>query len=141
MSATVNRRNTASKQLVLDLLKTSESALSQDALEEKVRDKMDRVTIYRVLNRFVEDGIAHRFVSDEGKYYYALCTGCKGDHHAHEHVHFRCLSCNKVECLPYKLSPRMPEGYVPVQANYWVSGYCKDCSKSEASRKKQPIKD
>jgi Fur family ferric uptake transcriptional regulator len=122
------RRNTPSKQMVLQLLEASSSALSQDILEQQVKDKMDRVTIYRVLNRFCEDGIAHKIVSDDGKYYFALCRGCKQDHHSHEHVHFRCVRCQKVECLPGKLNPKLPEGYQPVYANYWVSGYCKSCS-------------
>jgi len=127
----MNRRNTASKKLVMSLLETSDTALSQDVLEDKVRDQMDRVTIYRVLNRFCEDGIAHRFVSDDGKYYYALCRDCKADHHADEHIHFRCLQCNRVECLPYKIKSRLPEGYTAVKTNYWISGYCKGCSRMQ----------
>ena len=90
---------------MLQLLESSHSALSQDTLEKKVKGKMDRVTIYRVLNRFCEDGIAYKIVSDEGKYYYALCRSRKEDHHSHEHIHFRCLNCQKVECLPNTLKP------------------------------------
>jgi Fur family transcriptional regulator, ferric uptake regulator len=126
----MNRRNTPSKELVLKLLESSPSALSQDILEEKIKGKMDRVTIYRVLNRFCEDGIAHKMVSDEGKYYYALCRGCKKtEQHTHQHIHFRCLNCEKVECLPNTLRPRLPNGYEPLFSNYWISGYCKTCSK------------
>ena len=127
---TMNRRNTASKKLVMSLLETSGSALSQDVLEDKVKDKMDRVTIYRVLNRFCEDGIAHRFVSDDGKYYYALCHNCQADHHSDDHIHFRCLQCNRVECLPNKVKARLPGGYTKVNTNYWISGYCKDCGRT-----------
>ena len=126
----MNRRNTASKDLVFKLLEDSRSALSQDTLEKKVKGKMDRVTIYRVLNRFCEDGIAHKIVSDEGKFYYALCRSCKEDHHSHEHIHFRCLNCQKVECLPNAVRPRLPEGYQALISNYWISGYCDPCSKT-----------
>ena len=120
----MNRRNTASKQLVLEMLEASTSALSQDVLEGYLKGKMDRVTIYRVLNRFCEDGLAHKFVSDEGKYYYALCKRCRKDHHSHEHIHFRCLNCEKVECLPNIVRPKLPEGYEALITNYWISGYC-----------------
>lgn len=125
----MNRRNTPSKQLVFQLLEKSGSALSQDVLEKKVKGKMDRVTIYRVLNRFCEDGIAHKIVSEEGKFYYALCRSCTEDHHSHEHLHFRCLQCQKVECLTHNLRPKLPDGYQALISNYWVSGYCKDCAK------------
>jgi Fur family ferric uptake transcriptional regulator len=126
----MNRRNTTSKQLILSLLEASSSALSQDILEKRIKGKMDRVTIYRVLNRFCEDGIVHKFVTDEGKYYYALCKGCKKDHHSHEHIHFRCLNCSKVECLPTTLRPRLPDGYQPMVSNYCISGYCHECRES-----------
>ena len=125
----MNRRNTTSKQLVLKLLESSASALSQDILEERIKGKMDRVTIYRVLNRFCEDGLVHKFISDEGKHYYALCKGCSKDHHSHDHIHFRCLNCEKVECLPVTVRPRLPEGYRAMIGNYWISGYCQQCNK------------
>lgn len=127
----MNRRNTVSKEIVLNLLEKSSFALSQDILEDRVKGQMDRVTIYRVLNRFCEDGIVHKFMSDEGKYYYALCRGCTKDHHSHDHIHFRCLNCDKVECLPNSMRPKLPEGYKGLISNYFVSGYCSKC----ASRK------
>ena len=114
----MNRRNTASKEIVLNLLEKSSSALSQDILEDRVKGQMDRVTIYRVLNRFCEDGIVHKFMSDEGKFYYALCKSCTKDHHAHNHIHFRCLNCDKVECLPNLVQPKLPEGYKGLIPNH-----------------------
>jgi Fur family ferric uptake transcriptional regulator len=120
--------------MVFRLLEASQSALSQDILEEKIKGKMDRVTIYRVLNRFCEDGIAHKIISDEGKYYYALCRSCKKtEQHAHDHIHFRCLNCQKVECLPNTVRPRLPDGYESLYSNYWISGYCNTCAKKKKS--------
>lgn len=126
----MNRRNTATKQLILQVLEASPSALSQDLLEEQIGDRMDRVTIYRVLNRFREDGIVHKIVSDEGKFYYALCRDCNTKHpdHRHDHIHFRCLVCQKVECLPNEIKPKLPRGYQSLLSNYWISGYCSDCN-------------
>ena len=72
----MKRRNTPAKNEVLMLLKNSASAQSQDMIEEQMNGKMDRVTIYRILNSFYEDGIVHRITSDEGKHYYALCNTC-----------------------------------------------------------------
>ena len=48
------------------------------------------------------------------------------DHH-HLHLHFRCLSCARVECLPQEIQPRVPEGYRVSDFNATVSGYCRDC--------------
>lgn len=123
----MKRRNTPSKQAVLTMLQNAGSALSQDMIEAQMKGIMDRVTIYRVLNTFCEDGITHRILSDDGKYYYALCHSCSDTSHSHDHFHFRCLSCAVVECLPQQIVLTLPQGYRMATANCWVSGYCKSC--------------
>ena len=84
----MNRRNTPSKEAVLQVLQKSKDALSQDMIEEQLTGKIDRVTIYRILNRFCEDGITHKIVADDGKKYFALCRDCEHtpEHH-HDHIH------------------------------------------------------
>ncbi|MBA9076517.1 Fur family transcriptional regulator [Rufibacter quisquiliarum] len=123
----MKRRTTPAQQAILSLLKSSDSAMSQDMLEQQLQGTADRVTIYRVLNRFSEDGITHRIVSEEGKSYFALCKGCEKHHHAHDHFHFRCLACQRVECLPEQVRVALPPGYQVAQVNCWVSGYCAGC--------------
>ncbi len=124
----MKRRNTPAKSAILNLLKDAGTALSQDMIEEKVKGEMDRVTIYRVLNSFCEDGITHRIVADNGKYYFALCLNCSDEAHSHDHFHFRCLTCETVECLDEEVTVTLPQGYVMQNINSWVTGYCKNCS-------------
>ncbi|KAA3436045.1 Fur family transcriptional regulator [Rufibacter hautae] len=124
----MKRRSTPAQQAILNMLKAADSALSQDMIEQQLKGETDRVTIYRVLNRFCEDGLAHRITSDEGKFYFALCKNCQQQHHTHDHFHFRCLSCQKVECLEEKVKVSLPLGYSAANVNCWVSGYCANCS-------------
>ena len=124
----MQKRSTPAKQLIREALETADSALSQSMLEEQLNGRADRVTIYRVLNSFCDDGLVHRVVSDDGKAYYALCHGCRDQNHRHEHAHFRCLGCQKVECLKGTIKAKMPEGYRLENANYWISGYCAACA-------------
>jgi len=124
----MKRRNTPAKQKVLTLFEKMGLALSQDMIEQKMNGEMDRVTIYRILNNFCEDGILHRVASDNGKNYYALCTKCEEDHHNHDHFHFRCLSCDKVECLKEEVHLKLPRGYRAANMNCWISGYCRTCN-------------
>ncbi|GAA4312230.1 Fur family transcriptional regulator [Nibribacter koreensis] len=123
----MKRRSTPTQQSILSLLQTAGSALSQDMIEQKLKGEADRVTIYRVLNRFCEDGITHRIVSDDGKYYFALCRSCEKHHHTHDHFHFKCVTCLRVECLPEQVKLTLPQGYKAEQVNCWVSGYCASC--------------
>lgn len=129
----MKRRNTPAKQMIRELLEASPNALSQDMLEAQLEGRVDRVTIYRVLNSFSEDGVAHRVVSDEGKTYFAWCRKCTKEKHRHDHAHFRCLRCLKVECLPAVVRVNLPEGYCVQDTNYWLSGLCADCSEGGAS--------
>ena len=124
----MNRRNTPSKTAILELLRQANSALSQDRIEAEVKGTIDRGTIYRVLNRFCEDGITHKILADDGKYYFALCHSCSDESHNHDHFHFRCLNCQKVECLEQHIHLHLPAGYTQQNINSWVNGYCSECS-------------
>ena len=55
-----------------------------------------------MLDRFVQAGRIHFVTGQNGKAYYALCKSCKRDpvEHIHNHLHFQCENCGKVECLP-----------------------------------------
>lgn len=122
------KRNTKTKQLILDSLKNSKSAVSQDILLKELGEEVDRATIYRVLNSFCDDGIVHKILSDDGKYYFAFCVNCSEKAHKHNHFHFRCLTCGKIECIPNEIEVELPAGYQPVNFNGFISGYCADCS-------------
>ncbi len=124
----MKRRNTPAKNAILNMLQNAGTALSQDMIEEKVKGEMDRVTIYRVLNSFCEDGITHRILADNGKYYFALCLNCSDEKHSHNHFHFRCLKCETVECLDEEVTVTLPKGYVMKNISSWVTGNCKNCS-------------
>lgn len=123
----MKRRNTPAKQIILEIFEESDSALSQDIIEQKMKGSVDRVTIFRILNSFCEDGITHRVTSDDGKSYYALCVNCNHQHHDHDHFHFRCLNCQKVECLKEHIVVKLPKGYKEERMNCWISGYCEAC--------------
>ena len=124
----VNRRNTSSKQAILDIINSSSVALSQEDIETMVKGSMNRVTVYRVLNSFCEDGYLHKVLSDDGRYYFALCKNCGEKKHRHDHFHFRCLKCQKVECLKEKVKVSVPEGYILSDMNCMLTGYCGKCS-------------
>lgn len=126
----MKRRKTQSKTEILEVLKSSGNALSHDMIQANVSSGIDRATIYRVLNGFCEDGKVHKIVGDDGKQYFAICLNCgeKKQIHSHNHIHFRCLQCGKVECLKREISVPLPEGYVAKVHNLVISGFCDECS-------------
>lgn len=122
----MKRRNTPAQQEILQILQSSSAALSQDMIEAQMLLPADRVTIYRVLNRFCEDGLTHKVVAEDGKSYFALCHSCTEAHH-HDHFHFKCIKCQKIECLNQHIELKVPAGYVVQDMNCIVNGICASC--------------
>lgn len=124
----MKRRNTPSKEAVLDLLVSAKKAMSHDAIEQKINIEIDRATIYRVLNRFCEDGLVHRIVAEDGKQYFAICMKCDESKIDDNHFHFRCTNCQTIECLPTPVHFSVPNGYHVKSINCVLAGTCNDCS-------------
>jgi Fur family ferric uptake transcriptional regulator len=123
-------RNTIAKTEIQRLVEASEFALSHADIQIALNGLCDRVTIYRVLDRLVEDGIIHRIVNVDGVVCYARCHKCEeGHNHHHNHVHFSCNNCKTVTCLDNVVpSFKMPRKYKVAEVNFTVSGLCPDCS-------------
>lgn len=102
--------------------------MSRDAIEENVTTDINRATIYRVLNRFCEDGIVHRVVAEDGKQYFAICVNCQDKALSGHHFHFRCVQCETIECLPISVDFSAPKGYQVENVNCVLSGTCRNCS-------------
>ncbi|WP_312076369.1 transcriptional repressor [Chryseobacterium sp.] len=122
------RRSTPTKDAVYNVLAGSKKAMSQDAIMKKVTLNMDRATVYRVLNRFCEDGILHRIVAEDGKQYFAVCIKCDEKKLADHHFHFRCTKCETIECLPIEVQFSLEKGYSVESVNCVLTGTCKDCA-------------
>ena len=122
------RRNTPAKEAVLNLLTHKAKAMSQDSIEKNINIDIDRATIYRVLNRFCEDGILHRIVAEDGKQYFAVCIKCNEKKLADHHFHFRCTKCETIECLPIEVQFFLEKVYSLESVNCILTGVCKDCN-------------
>lgn len=110
-------------------LQSKNEAVSHEMIQHALDGEMNRVTIYRILKSFEEDGIVHKVMSDDGVLHFALCNDCDHDHsHQHNHIHFRCTQCNTVECLDEKVSLNLPDGYKVSETNLLVKGYCAQCT-------------
>lgn len=123
----MKRRNTTTQEAVLQLLVKSNKAMSQVAIEKCIDIDINRATIYRILNRFCDDGILHRIVADDGKQYFAFCEKCDEKKLPEQHFHFRCTSCETLECLPSAVRFSLPQGYDVGHVNCILTGLCRDC--------------
>lgn len=124
----MKRRNTPSKEAVLNLLKDAGKAMSHDAIEKQIVVDIDRATIYRVLNSFCTDGLVHRIVAEDGKQYFAVWNKYEDKQEADYHFYFRCMACQTIECLPETVHFSTLLGYTVNSVNCVITGTCKDCT-------------
>jgi Fur family ferric uptake transcriptional regulator len=122
-------RNTTAKSAILELIKNSGVALSQIEIQTILNGLCDRVTIYRVLDRLVNEDLIHKIATPDGTLKYAACSHHSDDQqHSHNHIHFSCEKCNSVTCLD-SVEPVfvLPDNYLVKQLNFSLSGLCPDC--------------
>ncbi|WP_255397182.1 Fur family transcriptional regulator [Reichenbachiella sp. 5M10] len=113
---------------VLSIFKASKHALTSRHLEDELTG-YDRVTLFRTLNSFIENGVVHKIPDDSGIARYGICDEqCAPKDHHHDHVHFKCTDCGHVDCLPNYSVPHMDiPGYLIHETKMIMNGLCKSC--------------
>jgi Fur family ferric uptake transcriptional regulator len=94
-------------------------------------EKIDRVTLYRMLQLFLEKGIIHKIPSWDGITRYALGKLHEKGYHE-QHLHFICVACGSITCLTNIPVPEiaLPNGFVSQQKAMIINGTCEKCAGS-----------
>ena len=120
-------RNTQAKKQILEFIQNSPNAVSHGDIYSKMEELCDRVTIYRVLERLVNENKIHKIVNVDGVINYATCHSCTNIHY-HNHVHFSCEKCKAVTCLDEnEINFSLPKNYIFKDSFFTVSGICPNC--------------
>jgi Fur family ferric uptake transcriptional regulator len=123
-------RPTAMRLLVLDYLLKQNAAVSLNDLEAYFH-RSDRITLYRTLKTFGEQGLVHKIEDGTGSVKYARCAdGCFIHEHHDLHVHFNCKVCGGTFCLPTSRVPEipLPGKFRAEEVNLVVKGVCETCA-------------
>lgn len=121
-------RVTPARRRVLAALLQAPQALTHHELECALAEQeaLDRVTLYRVLEWLVRQGLAHKIAGEDRIWRFnAVATP------AHRHAHFHCLRCHRVFCLETLPTPaelHLPEGFSAEGVELTVAGRCPHCA-------------
>ena len=119
-------RVTPARLRVYVALLDSARALSHHELEAALGAgaPVDRVTLYRVLDWLVEQGLAHRAAGIDRVWRFSIAR----EAHA-GHAHFQCNQCGKVVCLGEAMTSRvpLPRGFRSEAVELTVKGLCAEC--------------
>ncbi len=121
-------RKTQSLELLLQEFESHTSAISVIELIKRLGSKMNKTTVYRVLDRLEDDGVLHSFLDNSGVKCYAKCNGCSHDKHSDVHPHFQCVECGKIDCLPVEIEiPKIPNRAI-TGSQILIQGKCEVCA-------------
>ena len=121
-------RKTKTVELLLKAFNQNSDAISVVELVSKFNGKMNKTTVYRILDRLEESGILHSFTDQDGLKRYAKGQqNNKDSNNLNMHPHFLCQDCGISSCLPIDISiPPIPD-YKIQSSEHLLIGQCKDC--------------
>lgn len=102
----------------------------------------DRVTLYRILEWLVEQGLAHKMAGEDRVYRFSLNDTAADPQREPGHAHFQCLHCHRMYCLHdsalvrQALKAALPKGFKAQELAASVRGVCADCQTSDLSEKR-----
>jgi Fur family transcriptional regulator, ferric uptake regulator len=119
-------RRTQLRITVLQALAAKSHALSHNDIVQAIDGPVDRVTLYRALDSFVEAGLVTRQIGADRISRFML--GALAEHDGHSH--FTCERCGAVYCMPEVPPPptHLPTGFELHGAQLHYSGDCASCT-------------
>ena len=122
-------KNTRLRKAVLSLLMQSDKGLSHQDISKTIDVEFDRVTLFRTLHSFEENGILHKIIDPNGTAKYAYTLPNQATQEV-SHAHFICLKCEEVFCLKdvFPLQDvKVPKGFSKKAIDVQVKGFCQKC--------------
>ena len=120
-------RKTKSIELLLHEFKTQTTAISTVELIKRLHSKLNKTTIYRVLENLVDDGVLHSFMGNDGVKWYAMCRNCTKSTHEDLHPHFECIECGKINCLNTEVIIPKIQNHKILSSQILIRGLCEKC--------------
>ncbi|WP_427312300.1 Fur family transcriptional regulator [Cupriavidus sp. H39] len=132
-------RVTQPRLCILACLIGSDEALTHQAVIDRLPDAgetIDRVTVYRVLDWLVDQGVAQKRAGNDRVFRFSLVEheAARAQEHR-QHSHFHCTRCDRTFCLDdagtpaQPVAPRVPSGFAIEHVELTVNGVCAECGK------------
>ena len=123
-----NFRLTKQRQAVLGVLFNTDSPVTQQEIAERLgKESPDKVTIYRVLQTFIDSGLVHKAYINERTWHFELAHNCS-EHQCHPH--FTCTKCGHTHCMHDVKIPMVQSqnGFMIDHQQVQLTGLCPKCN-------------
>ena len=120
-------KRTSCREGIIQLILSTDTALSEHEIRERLEGNYDRTTFYRSFKTLIENKIIHKIVVDNQMVKYALDIAVS---HQKPHAHFYCEQCESVLCMNNAqiTIPELPHGYKIFESELILKGLCAACT-------------
>ena len=121
-------RSTSFRESVVEIFQKYDCAISIHTIEQELGTH-DRITLYRTIKTFTDKGLIHEVLLPNEEKKLAICKAdCSSEGHHHEHIHFKCESCEEVYCEEIEAFPKLSlKGFRINSLEINAIGLCKNC--------------
>ena len=124
-----NLNRTAAQVRILQELLRAEAPLSGEEIVERLGGECpDKVTVYRIMERFDAAGLVHKAYVHARAWKYEVASNCT---RTQCHPHFTCSRCGQTFCLHGLFPPLvkgLEKGFVVHRQQVRIEGLCSSCS-------------
>ena len=129
MLKAANLYRTKSRAAILKVLTKADTPLSREQIARRlVRNRLNKVTIYRTLESFCRVGLVHKAFIHKRAAHFELAHLCS---EIQCHPHFTCKSCGVTNCLiglSVPLVKGLKKGFVIHRQQVRLEGLCPQCA-------------
>ena len=129
--------NTKQKEIILNVIRKQTNEFTIKDIYNEVSDNTGLTTIYRLVDKLVEDGTLSKFIGKNNTTYYQYLEKCDCDNH----FYLKCDKCGEMihidcDCIG-DLSHHILENhkFILSKEHIIINGICNKCSKGVAYEK------
>ena len=124
--------NTKQKELILNIIKNEKKSFTIKDIYEKVNNNTGLTTIYRLVDKLVNDGLLIKEISKDNITYYQYLEECKEENH----FYLKCNKCGRLihidcDCIKDLTNHITKEhNFILNKENIILNGLCNKCKEN-----------
>lgn len=121
--------NTKQKDLIISEIKKYNKSFTVKDIHNKLKDSVGLTTIYRVIDKLVEEGIINKYIDKDNITYYEYLEECS----CHNHFYLKCEKCGTMthvdcDCIEDLSKHILKEHGFKINHNHIIiKGLCNKC--------------
>lgn len=123
--------NTKQKDIILEVIKKQDSEFSAKNIYNEVKDLTGLTTVYRLIDKLVNDGILNKTIGEDNTTYYQYLPECNNKNH----FYLKCTNCGNLihidcDCIE-ELTSHITKHhkFKPKKEHIIIEGICNNCQK------------